>query len=148
MSILAPMVTSEDRVTCPACDSSKTEALAKWRLSGDHQAMACWACGLLFSHPQPPAEILDAYYSPDGGCGSDSRATQAAAPHLACHIHGLRLAHMFFAQRASLCSSRRYGLVGFPRCSVCLTTERTSAADVSLIPAVTFSGARHITSNT
>lgn len=42
--------------------------------------MACWECGLLFADPQPPPDILNAYYSPSGGwttSRSDPQATRA-----------------------------------------------------------------------
>jgi SAM-dependent methyltransferase len=39
----------------------------EWRLGKDHRAVACLECGLLFVDPQPPPDVLDAYYAPEGG---------------------------------------------------------------------------------
>lgn len=54
-------------ITCPACTASRVEIIKPWRLGRGHHAVACGECGLLFVHPQPPQEVLDAYYAPDGG---------------------------------------------------------------------------------
>jgi SAM-dependent methyltransferase len=43
------------------------EVIEAWRLGQKHYAAACSTCGLLFVHPQPTQEVLDAYYSPEGG---------------------------------------------------------------------------------
>jgi len=43
------------------------EVVPTWTLGRDHHAVACNECGLLFVHPQPPQDVLDAYYAPDGG---------------------------------------------------------------------------------
>lgn len=55
-------------ISCPACDSARVEIVEQWRLSGKQaRAIACAECGLLFVHPQPAREVLDAYYAPEGG---------------------------------------------------------------------------------
>lgn len=40
----------------------------------------CHACGLLFVHPQPPQDVLDAYYAPDGGWQQSRRPDASAKP--------------------------------------------------------------------
>src|SRR5262245_7830321 len=51
---------------CPACGGRDVRNVKGWRLRGRHWAVACWECGLFFSHPQPPPEALQAYYAPEG----------------------------------------------------------------------------------
>jgi len=53
---------------CPACAGRHVQILEQWRLSKRRtRAAACQECGLLFVHPQPSQEVLDAYYAqPDG----------------------------------------------------------------------------------
>src|SRR4051812_13563249 len=53
---------------CPACAGTSLQHVERWRVSGkQHRAFACQECGLLFTHPQPTREELDAYYAPEGG---------------------------------------------------------------------------------
>ena len=58
---------SETTISCPACASGRVNIVKEWRLGKDHRAVACLECGLLFVDPQPPPEVLDAYYAPEGG---------------------------------------------------------------------------------
>lgn len=54
-------------ILCAACRGARVKVITKWRLGQGHHAVACQDCGLLFVHPQPTKEELDAYYAPDGG---------------------------------------------------------------------------------
>jgi 2-polyprenyl-3-methyl-5-hydroxy-6-metoxy-1,4-benzoquinol methylase len=55
-------------IECPACSARQVQAVNEWRLSGKRaRAFSCLDCGLLFAHPQPAQEELNAYYAPDGG---------------------------------------------------------------------------------
>lgn len=54
-------------IECAACSGRHVEVVEQWRLGKDHHAVACLDCGLLFVHPQPPQEVLTAYYAPEGG---------------------------------------------------------------------------------
>lgn len=57
-----------ETLECPACSARRVQAVDEWRLSGRlARAFSCLDCGLLFAHPQPPQEELNAYYAPDGG---------------------------------------------------------------------------------
>lgn len=56
-----------ETIACPACDGRRVNVVKEWRLGKDHRAVACLECGLLFVNPQPPPEVLDAYYAPEGG---------------------------------------------------------------------------------
>ncbi len=53
-------------IECPACGGRDVAAVEQWP-AGDRRVMACWGCGLLFLHPQPADDMLQAYYAPDGG---------------------------------------------------------------------------------
>lgn len=50
---------------CPACDGVAVDPVPGWPLKKG-EVNACRTCGLLFIHPQPPIEDLEAYYT-DGG---------------------------------------------------------------------------------
>jgi SAM-dependent methyltransferase len=53
---------------CPACASSRVRVIDEWRLSGSSaHAAGCMECGLLFVHPPPSQEALDAYYAREDG---------------------------------------------------------------------------------
>jgi len=79
-----------EAVTCPACSGANVQAFDQWRLPGkQHRALGCRDCGLLFVHPQPAREELDAYYAPEGGWQASrtekspkppQRRTKGAAP--------------------------------------------------------------------
>jgi SAM-dependent methyltransferase len=56
-----------ETISCPACAGRRVNVVPEWRLGKDHRAVACSDCGLLFVNPQPPPEVLDAYYAPEGG---------------------------------------------------------------------------------
>ena len=56
-----------DIIECPACGGRDVNVVEPWSLGKNHHAVACQTCGLLFVHPQPPQEVLDAYYAPEGG---------------------------------------------------------------------------------
>lgn len=74
---------SKPSVPCPACANTHTKAIKPWRL-GKHNAIACWRCGLVFTHPQPAPETLEAYYQPDGGWREfrpDPKGTDAQTRH-------------------------------------------------------------------
>ena len=58
---------SETIISCPACAGRRVNIVKEWRLGKDHRAVACLECGLLFVDPQPPPDVLDAYYAPEGG---------------------------------------------------------------------------------
>ncbi len=69
-----------EMVECPACSTPQARAVKEWRLSGRQaRAFSCPDCGLLFAHPQPPQEELNAYYAPDGGWQT-SRAEKSSTP--------------------------------------------------------------------
>ena len=67
--------------TCPACGASRAESIKPWRLGRGHHAVACCECGLLFVHPQPAQEVLDAYYAPDGGWQASRDSDSPHPPH-------------------------------------------------------------------
>jgi SAM-dependent methyltransferase len=69
-----------DVIECAACSGRHVEVVEEWRLGKDHHAVACLDCGLLFVHPQPPQEVLDAYYAPEGGWQA-SREDKPRPPH-------------------------------------------------------------------
>jgi SAM-dependent methyltransferase len=53
---------------CPACAGSHVRVIEEWRLSGTTaHTVACADCGLLFVHPPPSQEALDAYYAREDG---------------------------------------------------------------------------------
>ena len=55
-------------MACPACQGREIDPFKQWRLPGKQaRVYGCRACGLLFVHPQPAQEELNAYYAPDGG---------------------------------------------------------------------------------
>ena len=56
-----------ETIACPACEGRRVNVVKEWRLGSEHRAVACLECGLLFVNPQPPPEVLDAYYAPEGG---------------------------------------------------------------------------------
>ena len=56
------------------------EIVKQWRLPGKQaRVFGCQDCGLLFVHPQPAPEVLDAYYAPDGGW-QESRHAESRKP--------------------------------------------------------------------
>lgn len=62
----APVPTAP--IECPACAGRNVQRFEEWRLSKIRtRAAGCLDCGLLFVHPQPTREVLDAYYAPEGG---------------------------------------------------------------------------------
>jgi len=73
-----------DPTACPACAGANVQLVAEWRLPGNQaRAAACGDCGLLFVHPQPSREALDAYYTPEGGwrASRTDRCAEAGLPH-------------------------------------------------------------------
>jgi len=64
-------------VLCPACDAVSVEAIDGWVIAPGQKAMACRACGILFTYPPPSSETLQRYYSKEGGWQS-ARATKRA----------------------------------------------------------------------
>lgn len=67
-------------IACPACLGHGVDIIKQWRLGKGHRAAACGDCGLLFVHPQPPAEVLEAHYAPDGEWQA-TRAVQSQPAH-------------------------------------------------------------------
>jgi len=65
--------------SCPACDGSAVAAVERWVFARGRTAMACQACGFLFTHPRPSAEELQQYYGSDGIWQSNHAAKHAAA---------------------------------------------------------------------
>jgi SAM-dependent methyltransferase len=53
-------------VSCPACDTLPAEAIEGWVIARGHGAMACRACGLLFTYPPPSLDELQRFYDSDG----------------------------------------------------------------------------------
>jgi SAM-dependent methyltransferase len=78
-------------IACPACDGRRVRVIEQWPLGGKHQAVACDDCGLLFVHPPPPPEALEAYYAPDGGWQA-SRTQRSAKPPSQRTKHGASMA--------------------------------------------------------
>ena len=69
-----------EMVECPACSTPRARTVKEWRLSGRQaRAFSCPDCGLLFAHPQPPQDELNAYYAPDGGWQA-TRAEKSSTP--------------------------------------------------------------------
>lgn len=68
-----------DIIECPACRGRDVDVVKPWSLGKNHHAVACLTCGLLFVDPQPPQEVLDAYYAPEGGWQA-SREEKAKPP--------------------------------------------------------------------
>jgi SAM-dependent methyltransferase len=66
-------------VHCPACSGRDVRAVEEWPLGKKHRAAACGECGLLFVHPQPSPETLQAYYAPDGRWRAKRAAKEANA---------------------------------------------------------------------
>jgi SAM-dependent methyltransferase len=66
-------------IVCPACGGREVQTVEAWPLGGKHAAVACQECGLLFVHPQPQPEVLEAYYAVDGGW-QESRAQKSEKP--------------------------------------------------------------------
>jgi SAM-dependent methyltransferase len=59
---------------CPACGAGSVEAVMHWNVGRGHNAMACRACGFLFTWPRPTPEALERYY----GSGGNWQSTHAA----------------------------------------------------------------------
>jgi SAM-dependent methyltransferase len=78
---------------CPACSSPRLSLLAPLPLNARPRGRrygfitGCRRCGLLFANPQPTAERLRAFYTPDGEWGAarqqePPRAKGSAAPYV------------------------------------------------------------------
>ena len=65
--------------SCPACDAVSVDAIAQWNVGRGHKAMACRACGVLFTYPRPSLEVLQHYYGRDGNWQSTHAAKRANA---------------------------------------------------------------------
>ena len=65
---------------CPACSGVNVAIIEQWRLPNQGRGVAgCGDCGLVFVHPPPSSEELDAFYAPDGyGQWKASRLTGQA----------------------------------------------------------------------
>ena len=64
--VKAPPRLPSEPTSCPACDGSNARLIKQWRFSKVGAcAAACMDCGLLFVHPQPSQEALNALYTPD-----------------------------------------------------------------------------------
>jgi 2-polyprenyl-3-methyl-5-hydroxy-6-metoxy-1,4-benzoquinol methylase len=55
------------------------EAIAGWEIAAGRKAMACRACGLLFTYPPPPLEMLQRYYGSEGDWQSTHASKSAKA---------------------------------------------------------------------
>jgi SAM-dependent methyltransferase len=66
-------------VSCPACEARSVSAVEGWAVGGGQQAMACHACGILFTYPPPSPEVLQGYYASDGDWQSAHAAKRAKA---------------------------------------------------------------------
>jgi SAM-dependent methyltransferase len=51
---------------CPACGGSGVFSIEQWRIGKRHIACGCKNCGLVFVHPFPSPEALQAYYALGG----------------------------------------------------------------------------------
>ena len=60
------MGSQSDPTTCPACGCSRIVTIEQWPVGKRHVACACNDCGLLFVHPRPSLEALQAFYAPGG----------------------------------------------------------------------------------
>ena len=68
---------STSSISCPACDAVSAEVIDGWVIAPGQKAMACRACGILFTYPPPSSEALQRYYSNEGEWQS-ARATKRA----------------------------------------------------------------------
>ena len=66
-------------VSCPACDADSVTAVDRWIVAPGQKAMACRACGLLFTYPPPSADALQRYYGNEGDWQSARAAKRAKA---------------------------------------------------------------------
>jgi len=66
-------------ISCPACDAASVEAIDDWVIAPGQKAMACRACGILFTYPPPPPETLQRYYGSEGHWQSTHAAKRAKA---------------------------------------------------------------------
>ena len=68
---------------CPACEGANVQLVDEWYLPGNQaRAAMCDDCGLLFVHPLPSQEALDAYYARDGAWYSSRANRQVGAEGL------------------------------------------------------------------
>jgi len=63
-----------ETIVCPACAVSDVHIVESWRMPKKSRAAACQTCGLLFVHPQPSEETLNAYYAADGSWQAERQA--------------------------------------------------------------------------